>query len=511
VPRLYGCTGRHFSCLDFENIVLRFALRSPFALAVAALSFGSVAKAAEPAAADGAAVADDAEISVAPAAPAAADSKEASSTPASSESPPAVAATAPVNPKAPEPTTPTSNPALGKEPSPQAEAPLVDIKGYVQGEYQFHQDSEQQLRQGGGLLNQNRFLIRRARLSVGRAWQYTSLELELDGNTNSGPSFGVNRAEASVFYKPDQKKGSRPYAQLTLGMFRLPFGFELPESSSQRWYMERSQMSRALFPSEIDVGARLSGEIAAFRYAIAVTNGEPLGERSGLGLQDPNLNKDVTFSVGARAKAAEAFELSGGISLNTGRGFHAGQSATKGTATWIDRNENGMVDINNNELVGTPGQAATTSSNFERWAVGADLQARIRTPLGDTILLGEIIAAKNLDRAFMIADPVPTNVDAREFGFYVGLLQQVTRYGLVGFRADFYDPNADAGERRAGRSVPLNNKIQTYSLVGGLTLPDRARLALQYDIIRDHLARDERGVPADLANNTLTLRLQVNL
>ena len=42
-------------------------------------------------------------------------------------------------------------------------------------------------------------------------------------------------------------------------------------------------------------------------------------------------------------------------------------------------------------------------------------------------------------------------------------------------------------------------------------LPERARLLLQYDIIRDNYGRDSVGVPMDLSNNTLTLRLQVQL
>ncbi|HET9953789.1 MAG TPA: hypothetical protein VFQ61_04780, partial [Polyangiaceae bacterium] len=52
-----------------------------------------------------------------------------------------------------------------------APAPLVDVLGYAQLEYQSHQDSEEQLRQGGALLNQDRFLVRRARLVFKRRWE----------------------------------------------------------------------------------------------------------------------------------------------------------------------------------------------------------------------------------------------------------------------------------------------------------------------------------------------------
>lgn len=387
-------------------------------------------------------------------------------------------------------------------------APFIDLGGYVQAEYQSHADSENQVRQGGALLNQNRFLIRRARVNLKRVWQYSSLEVELDGNTTSGPSIGLYRAEASLFLVPKQDKDAPPYLQLTAGMFRLPFGFETPESSRTRWFMERTQTSRALFPSEIDVGARLSGGYSVFRYAVALTNGEPLGSR-GFPLQDPNKSKDITWRLGAVTRPTKSLGIDGGVSLNTGKGFHRGTDATKGIVTWSDTNEDGVVQPA--ELIGNPSTAEVTSADFKRWAMGADLQLRLDTALGTTTLLGEFILAQNLDRSFFPADPVQTQLDAREFGWHVALLQQITRYGIVGARIEFYDPNADATDRRAGKTMPAKNTVWAVSPMLGLNLPDRARLAFQYDFIRDYLARDKLGVPADLSNNQWTLRLQVNL
>ncbi|MFZ5893692.1 MAG: porin [Myxococcota bacterium] len=465
--------------------------------------------------------ADDAEIPAA-AEPAPSDAKPSTETPPASTTAPAPA-TAPAPPKseapASAPVTAVPAPTLDQAPRPaeaskekaaDKPAPAVDIGGYLQAEYQSHQDSEDQLRQGGGVLNQNRFLVRRARLMLRRAWEYTSLEAELDGNTNSGPSIGFYRAEASLFYRGSNEKKQPPLAQLTVGMFKVPFGFELPESSSQRWFTERTQLSRALWPSEIDVGARLSGAISAFRYAFAVTNGEPLGSKSGFALQDPNRNKDFTLSAGAVAQILPMLRISGGVSAVTGRGFHAGTSVTKPSVTWRDVNDNGMVD--NGELIGVAAQAETPSKSFDRFAVGGDLQLYVKTPLGETMLYAEMVTAKNLDRGFFVADPIaPPGVDLREFGWYVGVLQPITEYGMIGFRAEYYDPNADSSEQRASRILPLKNTVRTYSPLVGLSIPGRARLLFQYDIIRDHLARDTLGVPTDLKNDAWTLRLQVHL
>jgi hypothetical protein len=458
--------------------------------------------------------ADDADVEIgaapsssapAPAAPAAPNGTAAPSAPA-----PSAAATAPA---APATSTPAPPPPPAPSVAPAKETPVepfVELRGYAQVEYQSHQDSEEQLQQGSSTpLNQNRFLVRRGRFIARRAWQYTSLEFELDGNTTNGPAFSLYRAEASAFYNPSADKGKAPLVQLTLGLFRLPFGVELVESPSTRWFMERTQMSRAFWPTEIEIGGRLSGEAGPFHYAAALTNGEPFGEKSGFQLQDPNKNKDLTFNVGAKGTPLDAVTISGGVSANKGRGFHPGTAATKSLVTWSDTNGNGAVDTG--ELVGSPARAALPSQTFERWGVGADLQLAVKTLLGSSTLFGEVIVAENLDRGYFPADPVSAGQNLRELGYFIGFVQEITPYAVAGFRYDFYDPNADATDHRAGKTLPIENTVRTFSPLVGVTLPKRARLVFQYDLIKDHLARDLSGVPSDMRNNAWTLRMQVSL
>src|SRR5262249_54310670 len=158
--------------------------------------------------------------------------------------------------------------------------------GYLQAQYEAHQDSTDQLRQGGVLLNQDRFLLRRGRFKVTHDWEYAQVIVEIDGNTVRGPAMRLQKAEASLVYGRSKDKDQPPIAQLTLGQFDLPFGFEIPYVPRVRWFMERSQASRALFPGEPDVGARFSGGLGFARYAVSVTNGEPLDEKTTWSLQD---------------------------------------------------------------------------------------------------------------------------------------------------------------------------------------------------------------------------------
>jgi len=174
---------------------------------------------------------------------------------------------------------------------------------------------------------------------------------------------------------------------------------------------------------------------------------------------------------------------------------------------WRDLNGNGAVDPG--ETTAVPGHAATTSATFDRWATGVDVQARWHTPIGWALLYGEVYVGKNYDRGFYVADPITTGIDLREVGWYVGFLQEVTRWGVVGLRVDSYDPNLDASRQLAGAVLPLDQTVTTYSPLVGLLLPGHARLLFQYDHIVDRAGVDARGVPVDLRNDQWAVRLQV--
>ena len=204
-----------------------------------------------------------------------------------------------------------------------------------------------------------------------------------------------------------------------------------------------------------------------------------------------------------------ALKVSGGLSFLTGKGFHAGQGADKGLLVWIDENENGVVDLGETTAVPTGTEA---SENFNRWAFGADAELAFKTALGWTAFSAEAVVASNLDRGLFVADPTLSGIDTRELGYQLSIVQDVTGWAYVGFRYDLYDPDTDFLANEGGRLVPKSQAIKTFSpLIGVQLRDDRARLSFQYDLIRDQLGKDARGVPTDLDNNQWTLRLQVNL
>ncbi len=443
--------------------------------------------------------------------PAPATEKPPAAAPEASQPPPTASAAAPAaaTSVAAEPTSGPPKPVASPERGVTARtaASGLEIGGYVQAQLQHSALSEDQLQQSGAPLNQDQFVLRRARLRLDRRWDFASATLELDANTMRGPSVGVRRAEGALFYRGSNPQELPPLVMLSVGVLDLPFGFELNESARQRWFMERSVGSGALFPTEMDVGAKLSGGAAFLRYAVAVTNGEPVDGRSWP--RDPNAAKDVTGRFGAQVDVARGLALGGGSSFAVGKGFHAGQSATKSVISWTDINQDGVAQPT--ELIGTPGSAAKPSESFARWAIGLDLQATLETGLGQSQLTAEAFVASNYDRGFAPSDPVASSLDARQAGGFVALTQEITAYGVLGLRAAIYDPNSDIIETRATKILPKTQTVKTFSPLVGIVLPKRARLLFQYDFVRDYLARDAVGVPSDADNDQWTLRLQVEL
>jgi len=381
------------------------------------------------------------------------------------------------------------------------------FSGYLQADANaYNQSSRDDINQSNGaLLNDERFLIRRARLRGVIDREYLGGVLELDGNTVNGATARLIDAEASAKLPGETK--DLPLLMLTVGLFKIPFGYEVVQSDRDRLFMERSTAERGLFPGEFDLGVRLLGGWRFVRYVLAVQNGDPLGERAYPG-RDPNSAKDVTGRLGVETPVADGLWIAAGASALSGTGFHPGTPATKSAVQWIDRNQDGFV--NPGEIVAVPGMAATPSRSFSRHALGADLRLGLVTaPLGTTLLYGEVYVAQNLDRAILPADPYgPLSRDMREFGGYVGVTQDLGPHLAVGVRYDYYNPDRDSADP-AHTLVPTSFAYKTLAAVAGTTWGP-VRLTVEYDRNRNSQGRDNAGVPINLKSDTVIARGQVS-
>ena len=382
------------------------------------------------------------------------------------------------------------------------------VGGYAQFDYVARQSSVDEVNQSTGEpLNENRFSLRRSRFKMTMERGFVAGLLELDANTVRGVQVRPVGMEATLRWPSTDATEAPAIAAATVGMFKIPFGFEVLQSDAERLFMERSTVVRALFPGEFDLGARLAGGWRFLRYAIALQNGDPLGERA-FPARDPNDAKDLTGRAGVDFADLHPATFSGGFSALVGKGFHKGTPATKPSIFWQDRNENGVFETG--ELQTTPGVAAQPSSNFSRHALGADGRLAVDVPvLGRLTVGGEVVWAKNLDRAVLPADPFgPTGRDLREFGFNAYAVQELGPHVVVGFRFDSYDPDRDSIGGQAGLVVPVSTIYRTWAVAAAVQ-SKAGRLMVEYDVNRNHNGRDTNGLPVNLADNAFTLRGEV--
>lgn len=382
----------------------------------------------------------------------------------------------------------------------------IALSAYVQVDgVAFRQSSEDEVNGSTGEpLNEDRFLLRRARLRADVTRPYLSGALELDANTLNGPQVRV--IDAQIGARWDGPDGAPPYAMLTLGLFKIPFGLEISESEPARLFLERSSVTSAFFPGNYDLGARLHGGFRFLRYSLAAMNGDPVDDRVFPG-RDPNQSKDLVLRLGIDTRVTSWLRLAAGGSGIAGTGFHKGTRSTKDVLVWRDTNENGIVEIT--ELQAIAGSAATPSQNFDRFALGGDLAVTVTLPrVGELRLAGEVVWAKNLDRGAFPADPVPLGRDLRELGYYFGLTQEITRYGMIGIRYDSYNPDADASEQLGAAPVPRDSSVSTLAFAGAFRYAF-ARLVVEFDHRTNTLGRNLDGSPGTLKDDSLTFRGEV--
>jgi hypothetical protein len=395
---------------------------------------------------------------------------------------------------------------------------LVRFSGWAHVDWVVSRQSSQDEVNGatGEPLNESRFMLRRGRLRADMERGVLSGALEIDANTVRGPQVRPLEALASLRWPPDKKDGEI-WIMTTIGLFHTPFGFEARELDRNRPFLERTTGTTALFTTTpFDLGLRVQGGWRFLSYALGLMNGSPLGDRAFPG-RDPNESKDLVAHVGVDTKVADPVRVEAGVSWLSGSGFHKGTPSTKDMLVWRDVNEDGIVQPT--EVQAIAGSAATPSENFRRFALGADLRVHVEIPvLGELCLRTEIIRAKNLDRALLPADPVASGRDLRELGYYVGFTQDVTRYGIVGLRYDYYDPDTDASEQRGIALVPKDASFTTVSIMGAVRYPVEkdgvqryaGRLIVQYDHNTNALGRGSNGLPTTLADDAFTLRGEVS-
>jgi hypothetical protein len=284
----------------------------------------------------------------------------------------------------------------------------LKIGGFVQGRYEWHQDAVDGWE---NYKSENRFYVRHGYLGARYDGKYGEYFMQIDANNSDGVV--LKDAEASLVdpWTPFHLK-------LTIGQFKVPFGYEITQSDADREMPERAAVITGLFPGDRDRGLRLQASYEVLRLSVALVNGASFGQKDPTDAYgvvqngyDPNGFKTVVGRLGA-----DLGFLVGGLSGMWGRTLETGSNPGKGKYD------------------------STSYAYFEQLRLGADVQGYVDVPgVGGLALKGEAIWArkKNLDYTDRPADSCR---DTSSFGWMITVIQNIGPYLGFAARLDQFDP-----------------------------------------------------------------------
>ncbi len=327
----------------------------------------------------------------------------------------------------------------------------IKISGYVQARYVYSEASTQTNVVDG-------FTVRRGRLKATvAATDWASFLLQIDAVPTG---ITLKDAEATLTEPWSGKRLS-----LTVGQTKWPFGYEGPQSSSDREFPERTRVVRAFLPGERDRGAKLSGKISALRFALGVFDGNGTDNAPFLG-KDNDKNKDVLGRVGV-----DLGWLSFGVSGWYGRTFR-------------------------------PGDATLTAETFDRTRLGVDFQLYgDLLPFGGTALKAEGIAGTTYMKSRVEQFGVPA------IGWYALLVQNIGLATQAGIRFDYFDAEAgapNAADSKDASKPAGNNGVGALGFLVSYHWDELLKLTLCYEIPMTGVV-DGATDPSD---NVVTLQFQ---
>jgi Phosphate-selective porin O and P len=310
--------------------------------------------------------------------------------------------------------------------------------------------------------NGDYFRLRRARLKIELAPNEVSrFVMEIDPTLAGGPDNATGTIARNVEADGIAKWSDDVVTTFGMGIFKIPYGWEVLQSDADRPFIERSWWEQNVTPGEFDTGAKAYTSALNKRLTVqvAVINGSTQGEKTFSLLPSLHPGKDVT----------------GRINYNFGP-FDLGASGYYGQGI--------EVTIAN-----------LSAKNYPRYA--GNLEAALHhkfLSIGETRLFGEINAGQNMDRGvhYSFALPgLPSDIvngsvtNRNEFGWFARIEQDITRWATLAFRYDFYTPDT---------SISTNGR-GTEAVVGVAHFTKQLQLMLEYNHFTDDVHSTAPGTP----------------
>jgi hypothetical protein len=314
----------------------------------------------------------------------------------------------------------------------------------------------------GTTTNTNLFRLRRTRLGATYETDILRVFVQLEVFPQGGPvatqgTMARNAEIAGIAHFTKDLK-----TEFGGGLFNIPFRGELVELSLHRPFIERTFASQSLFPNERDLGVHaktIYGKDVA-TLEVGILNGQRVGEKTFI-LQ-PDLNAAKDFYARGTAKA-------GPLSANLAGYFGRAQ----------------LVD-----------PSAVRVKNFDRLGVnlGVQLAKTLAARLGETKLIAELLFGTNMDTGALTPFALPTIPktfsddvkDLHERALYLRVEQELTRWGIAGFRYDTYTTDSSLA----------NNARDTFTLMAGARFSKFLRLINEASYAVDNLHPEGAAPPS---------------
>lgn len=283
----------------------------------------------------------------------------------------------------------------------------------------------------GSTTNGTMFRLRRTRLRVDYETGAFRFHLVLDPFPTGGSAPGVGTVVREVDATGKIHWSREVQTDVAMGLFVVPFRYEMSESSVDRPFIERTTFSTSTFPLLRDLGvhARTTALQKRVVLDVAVVNGQPLS--SNRFVQQPDLNK------------------------------------SKDLAAWLSYDA-GIFMVGANAYVGRGQVVDGTNLRFKQYGKwGANYFAQVKLKpfpsLGTTRVLAELALTQNMDLGQIYPWAVPAipatfTDDVRDLlgrAIYARIEQDFTKWFLAGYRFDTYTPD----------TAIKNNARDTHSLV----------------------------------------------
>ncbi len=370
----------------------------------------------------------------------------------------------------------------------------IKVSGYLQAQYEMYDywasdGSQHGIPVTGSSYEDNSFYIRRARVK----FTYKPV----DGvNFVLQPNFEVHQVTLKDAYVQLNDRWLNTFS-LWVGQFNKPT-YEIEYSSSLREFSERTLMTRTLYPTERDQGAKLEADFDTnysipLKFQFAVLNGN-FGEGALA-----NQAKDVDNGKDVMARAVYSLKLP-----SKGLGIDFGAHTYLGTTTVIAQTTPPSVfsDVNNNSFTPLIGE------KFKKELFGAEMQAYYDF-LGGMSLKGEYIRGtySGTTNTAQVNTLFNANKIRNIEGYYISFVKNVGKVNTASVRYDVFDPNT----KLSGDSVTTKDdlKYDTWTFAWQYFFNDYIKIMACYvKPINEKSQNAGEDFKIDKHDNIFTLRLQ---